>query len=492
MSVAASRPPAPVVAPAPVPVPTPADREPASHPFAEMLRQNRGVERPAVEAAKPGDRRHRRGDPSPSPAPSRPPASDDEACRRTTARRRAMPGGRVPAPARRPRAARHAPTGPAERPDARAPSGAPSATRRTTIARRPTPSSVAANPALRRAARGRPTRRSRAPRRLGRAPLAAGRRAPSATPTPAPRPPRPRPSNPAPTRAASLPAAATPPPAPTPAAAPRALATATRRRRRHRSRRSLPTPRPRIGRRGRDGLGRSAALPPADRDRRARAAGAGRADDALAPQAATLPVPVDSPEFAAAFGVQVSVFVREGVQQAELHLNPAETGPVSIAITLEGSQARVEFGADLAATRQAIENGLPALASALRDAGFTLAGGGVAQHSRSGGGGQGGDDAAGRGRPDRRAVRGGEAIAARPCSARAIAWPPAASISTPEPSLRGGPFCAAKAGLIAASPPAPVSIISLKTAPSLPSSAAGATPRRTIDARRDRRYRRRR
>jgi flagellar hook-length control protein FliK len=133
-------------------------------------------------------------------------------------------------------------------------------------------------------------------------------------------------------------------------------------------------------------------------------------DNGLAPQATTLPAPVDSPEFAAAFGVQVSVFVREGVQHAELHLNPAETGPVSIAITLEGSQARVEFGADLAATRQAIENGLPALASALRDAGFTLAGGGVAQHSRSGGNGQGDDEAAGRGRPDRRAIRGGEAI----------------------------------------------------------------------------------
>jgi flagellar hook-length control protein FliK len=84
--------------------------------------------------------------------------------------------------------------------------------------------------------------------------------------------------------------------------------------------------------------------------------------------------------------VQVSVLVKDGVQHAELHLNPAETGPVSIAITLEGTQAHVAFGADLAATRQAIENGLPALASALRDAGFTLAGGGVAQHSRSGAG----------------------------------------------------------------------------------------------------------
>ena len=102
-------------------------------------------------------------------------------------------------------------------------------------------------------------------------------------------------------------------------------------------------------------------------------------------------MPVDSPEFAAAFGLQVSTFARDGIQHAELHLNPTDMGPVSIQITLDGSQARVDFGADAAATRHAIEAGLPELASALRDAGFTLAGGGVAQHSRSNGG--NGDDA---------------------------------------------------------------------------------------------------
>ncbi len=100
----------------------------------------------------------------------------------------------------------------------------------------------------------------------------------------------------------------------------------------------------------------------------------------------TLATPVDASDFAAAFGAQVSVFVRDGVQHAELHLHPADMGPVSISITLDGTQARVDFGADLAATRQAIESGLPELASALSDAGFTLAGGGVAQHSRPGGG----------------------------------------------------------------------------------------------------------
>ena len=106
----------------------------------------------------------------------------------------------------------------------------------------------------------------------------------------------------------------------------------------------------------------------------------------------SLPTPIDSPDFAASFGLQVSLLAQDGVQQAELHLNPADMGPVSIHIALDGKEARIDFGADLAATRQAIEHGLPELAGALRDAGFTLAGGGVSQHaSERQGSGEGGD-----------------------------------------------------------------------------------------------------
>ena len=84
------------------------------------------------------------------------------------------------------------------------------------------------------------------------------------------------------------------------------------------------------------------------------------------------------------------MLAKDGVQQAELHLNPAETGPVSIQIALDGSEARIDFGADLAATRAAIERSLPELAAALRDAGLTLTGGGVSQHA--GGRAPSGDD----------------------------------------------------------------------------------------------------
>lgn len=101
-----------------------------------------------------------------------------------------------------------------------------------------------------------------------------------------------------------------------------------------------------------------------------------------APTDVAVTTPLTSPDFAQAFAVQVSVLVQDGVQRAELHLNPTEMGPVSVQIVVDGTVARIDFGADALATRQAIEAGLPELASALRDAGMTLQGGGVSQHAR--------------------------------------------------------------------------------------------------------------
>ena len=108
--------------------------------------------------------------------------------------------------------------------------------------------------------------------------------------------------------------------------------------------------------------------------------------------AVALATPVTAPEFAQELGLRMSVLAQGGVQHAELHLNPADMGPVSVQIVIDGSQAQVEFGADVAATRAAIEAGLPALASALQDAGFTLTGGGVSQHARGRGDGNSGNE----------------------------------------------------------------------------------------------------
>ena len=116
--------------------------------------------------------------------------------------------------------------------------------------------------------------------------------------------------------------------------------------------------------------------------------------------AVAISTPVTAPDFSQVLGVQLSVLAKDGIQHAELHLNPADMGPVSVQIELNGTQAHIDFGADVAATRHAIEAGLPELASALRDAGFTLSGGGVSQHSRGGSEPGGGGDSRRNGRGD--------------------------------------------------------------------------------------------
>ena len=65
-----------------------------------------------------------------------------------------------------------------------------------------------------------------------------------------------------------------------------------------------------------------------------------------------------------------------------LQLNPAEMGPVSVQITVEGQQAQIAFHAVQADTRQVLEQSLPELAAALRDQGLTLSGGGVFEQSQ--------------------------------------------------------------------------------------------------------------
>jgi flagellar hook-length control protein FliK len=74
---------------------------------------------------------------------------------------------------------------------------------------------------------------------------------------------------------------------------------------------------------------------------------------------------------------QLSVMVRDGLHEARLQLNPAEMGPITVQIQLEGQSAQVTLVAEQAPTRQALEQAMPTLASALREGGLTLTGGGV-------------------------------------------------------------------------------------------------------------------
>lgn len=113
------------------------------------------------------------------------------------------------------------------------------------------------------------------------------------------------------------------------------------------------------------------------------AAGAPAApDSSAAPRELQITVPVDAPAFATRFGEEISVLARNGVQEARVHLHPAELGPITVQITMEGLGAQVHLAAAVAETRQALEQAMPSLAASLRETGLTLTGGGVFEQPR--------------------------------------------------------------------------------------------------------------
>ena len=72
---------------------------------------------------------------------------------------------------------------------------------------------------------------------------------------------------------------------------------------------------------------------------------------------------------------------REGVQQAELRLNPANLGPVEVKLHMSNEQANVTFLAQNAATRDALEQALPKLRESFQENGMELAHADVSEHA---------------------------------------------------------------------------------------------------------------
>jgi flagellar hook-length control protein FliK len=100
------------------------------------------------------------------------------------------------------------------------------------------------------------------------------------------------------------------------------------------------------------------------------------------PAEARLMAAPGSADFSSQLGAQLTTFVREGVQHARLYLHPAELGPVTVRIQIDGQSAQVHMAAEHALTRQALEQSMPVLAGSLREAGLTLSGGGVFEQPR--------------------------------------------------------------------------------------------------------------
>lgn len=82
--------------------------------------------------------------------------------------------------------------------------------------------------------------------------------------------------------------------------------------------------------------------------------------------------PLQQPQWADDFSQKVTWLATQRVQSAELHLNPAQLGPLEVSLKLNGDHASVQFISAHAVVRDAIEQSLPRLRDMLADSGITL------------------------------------------------------------------------------------------------------------------------
>lgn len=123
-----------------------------------------------------------------------------------------------------------------------------------------------------------------------------------------------------------------------------------------------------------------------------------------------------------ALGGRVSVMARHDLQHAEVHLHPAELGPLRVQVSMDDGKASLHFHAHHPLTRDAIEQALPRLRDMLGEHGIALG-----QASVSG------DGAHGHAQPEREPADG------RGPGAVARVGTPARVEARPAPALRRDP-----------------------------------------------------
>lgn len=96
--------------------------------------------------------------------------------------------------------------------------------------------------------------------------------------------------------------------------------------------------------------------------------------NALSPAVLSLPIQpgMQSPAWTQVMSSRVVWMAKEGLQQAQLRMNPANLGPVEVKLHVQNDQASVTFLAQHSATRDALEQALPRLRESFAENGMEL------------------------------------------------------------------------------------------------------------------------
>lgn len=113
------------------------------------------------------------------------------------------------------------------------------------------------------------------------------------------------------------------------------------------------------------------------------------ADGRAAAVQTTVPVPVGQPQWPAAIAEKVMWMSAQGLSSAEIHLDPAELGPLQVRVTVNQDQASVAFTSQHAAVREALDQGAFRLREMFNSEGMNLVNVDVSDQSLAGQFGQG-------------------------------------------------------------------------------------------------------
>lgn len=92
---------------------------------------------------------------------------------------------------------------------------------------------------------------------------------------------------------------------------------------------------------------------------------------------------IKSPNWSRVVSSRVVWMAQQGMQQAELRLNPPTLGPVDVRLSVQNDQTTVSFLANNATTREALEQALPRLRESFQENGLQLAHADVGEQSSS-------------------------------------------------------------------------------------------------------------